>query len=57
MQLLVLSKSGQLAGIGELGELFVRSPHLAAGYIGDAGTNQADVHGQSIHQRSGGPAL
>jgi acyl carrier protein len=24
-----------LAGIGELGELFVRSPHLAAGYSGD----------------------
>jgi acyl-CoA synthetase (AMP-forming)/AMP-acid ligase II len=35
VQLLVLSKSGQLVGIGELGELFVRSPHLAAGYIGD----------------------
>jgi amino acid adenylation domain-containing protein len=35
VQLLVLNKSGQLAGIGELGELFVRSPHLAAGYIGD----------------------
>jgi acyl-CoA synthetase (AMP-forming)/AMP-acid ligase II/acyl carrier protein len=34
-QLLVLNKSGQLAGIGELGELFLRSPHLAAGYIGD----------------------
>jgi amino acid adenylation domain-containing protein len=35
VQLLVLDKSGQLAGIGELGELFVRSPHLAAGYLGD----------------------
>jgi amino acid adenylation domain-containing protein len=35
VQLLLLNKSGQLAGIGELGELFVRSPHLAAGYIGD----------------------
>jgi len=35
VQLLVLNKSGQLAGIGELGEVFVRSPHLAAGYIGD----------------------
>jgi amino acid adenylation domain-containing protein len=35
VQLLVLNKSGRLAGIGELGELFVRSPHLAAGYIGD----------------------
>jgi amino acid adenylation domain-containing protein len=35
VQLLVMSRGGQLAGIGELGELFVRSPHLAEGYIGD----------------------
>jgi acyl-CoA synthetase (AMP-forming)/AMP-acid ligase II len=35
VQLLVLNKSGQLADIGELGELFVRSPHLATGYLGD----------------------
>jgi amino acid adenylation domain-containing protein len=35
VQLLVLSGSGQLAGVGELGEIFVRSPHLATGYIGD----------------------
>ena len=35
VQLLLLNKSGQIAGIGELGELYVRSPHLATGYIGD----------------------
>ncbi|MBM2804326.1 MAG: non-ribosomal peptide synthetase, partial [Deltaproteobacteria bacterium] len=35
VQLLVLNRSQQLAGVGELGELFVRSPHLAGGYIGD----------------------
>ena len=35
VQLLVLSSSGDLAGIGELGELAVRSPHLAAGYLDD----------------------
>ncbi len=35
VQLLLLTASGQLAGIGELGELYVRSPHLAAGYVGD----------------------
>jgi amino acid adenylation domain-containing protein len=35
VQLLVLNKSGQLAGVGEFGELFVRSPHLAEGYLGD----------------------
>ena len=35
VQLLLLNKSWQLAGVGELGELHVRSPHLAAGYVGD----------------------
>ena len=35
VQLLLLTANRQLAGIGEIGELFVRSPHLAEGYIGD----------------------
>jgi len=35
VQLLVLNRSQQLVGVGELGEVFVRSPHLAEGYIGD----------------------
>jgi amino acid adenylation domain-containing protein len=35
VQVLLLNKTGQLAGVGELAELYVRSPHLAAGYIGD----------------------
>jgi acyl-coenzyme A synthetase/AMP-(fatty) acid ligase/acyl carrier protein len=35
VQLLLLNKAGQVVGIGELAELYVRSPHLAAGYIGD----------------------
>lgn len=35
VQLLLLNKNGKLAGIGELGELYVRSPHLAEGYVGD----------------------
>jgi acyl carrier protein len=35
VQLLLLSAGGQLAGMGELGELYVRSPHLAQGYIAD----------------------
>ncbi|HSU82680.1 MAG TPA: amino acid adenylation domain-containing protein, partial [Thermoanaerobaculia bacterium] len=33
-QLLVISPAGGLAGIGELGEIAVRSPHLARGYLG-----------------------
>ena len=35
VQLLVMNASGKMAGIGELGEIWVRSPHLARGYIGD----------------------
>jgi amino acid adenylation domain-containing protein len=35
VQLLVLDRKGRLAGVGELGEIHVRSPHLARGYLGD----------------------
>jgi acyl carrier protein len=35
VQLLLLTARGQLAGVGEVGELYVRSPHLAAGYMED----------------------
>jgi acyl-coenzyme A synthetase/AMP-(fatty) acid ligase/acyl carrier protein len=35
VQLLLLNKAGQLAGVGELAELYLRSPHLAERYIGD----------------------
>jgi len=31
----LLTPSRQLAGVGEVGELYVRSPHLAAGYVDD----------------------
>ncbi|EDQ91706.1 uncharacterized protein MONBRDRAFT_14686 [Monosiga brevicollis MX1] len=34
VQLLVLNQEMQMAGVGELAELFVRSPHLSAGYMG-----------------------
>ncbi|HRV96618.1 MAG TPA: AMP-binding protein, partial [Anaerolineae bacterium] len=34
-QLLILNQIRQLAGIGEMGEIYLRSPHLAGGYIGD----------------------
>ncbi|HEU4452818.1 MAG TPA: AMP-binding protein, partial [Longimicrobium sp.] len=36
VQLLVRNASGALAGIGELGEVWLRSPHVALGYRGDA---------------------
>ena len=35
VQLLVLDAEGRPAGFGEVGEIAVRSPHLAAGYLGD----------------------
>jgi amino acid adenylation domain-containing protein len=35
VQLLILNRSRKLAGIGELGDICMRSPHLAAGYLGD----------------------
>jgi amino acid adenylation domain-containing protein len=34
-QLLILNTAGQLAGIGELGEIHVRTPYLAKGYLED----------------------
>jgi amino acid adenylation domain-containing protein len=40
-QLLVLNPAGRLAGIGEVGEIAVRSPHLALGYLGDAALSAA----------------
>jgi amino acid adenylation domain-containing protein len=36
VQLLVLNPAGGLAGVGEVGEVHVRSPHVALGYLGDA---------------------
>ena len=35
MNFLVDSRAGALAGVGEAGEIVVRSPHLARGYLGD----------------------
>jgi amino acid adenylation domain-containing protein len=39
-QLLVLNDAEQLAGIGELGEIYVRTPYLARGYLGNNALTQ-----------------
>jgi amino acid adenylation domain-containing protein len=41
VQLLVLNAAGRLAGVGELGEVCVRSHHLARGYLDDPGLTAA----------------
>jgi amino acid adenylation domain-containing protein len=35
VQLLVMNRRNKLAGIGETGEIYMRSPHLAIGYMDD----------------------
>src|SRR5437763_15818531 len=35
VQLLVMNRHEQLCGVGELGEIYFRSPYLAKGYLGD----------------------
>jgi amino acid adenylation domain-containing protein len=35
VQLLVVNAANQLAGVGELGEICVRTPYLSRGYLGD----------------------
>jgi acyl carrier protein len=45
VQLLVLNSARELAGIGERGEIYVRSPHLARGYLGDESlTRERFIH-------------
>ncbi len=36
VQLLILNKNRRLAGISELGEIYIRTPYLSDGYLGDA---------------------
>jgi amino acid adenylation domain-containing protein len=40
VQLLVLTSARGMAGIGELGEIYVRSPHLALGYLDEELTRE-----------------
>ena len=40
VQLLLVNTNGSLCAPGELGEIWVRSPHLAKGYLGDGALTQ-----------------
>lgn len=40
-QMLLLNAEGQLAGIGEAAEIYMRSPHIAKGYVGLPGESAA----------------
>lgn len=40
VQLLVLNQNKQLAGINELGEIYIRTPYLSEGYLGDPALTQ-----------------
>jgi amino acid adenylation domain-containing protein len=40
VQVLVLNQRQQMAGVGELGAIHIRSPHLARGYLGDEDLTQ-----------------
>ncbi|MCP4657047.1 MAG: amino acid adenylation domain-containing protein, partial [bacterium] len=53
VELLVLSRRGDRAGIGELGEVTVRSPHLALGYLGDPRATAARFTPCALSRREG----
>jgi amino acid adenylation domain-containing protein len=60
VQLLVLNSVGRLAGVGELGEVCFRSPHISAGYLADQEltrekfvTNPATNHAHDRIYRTG----
>ena len=40
VNLVIINKSKQLTGIGEIGEIWVRSPYLSRGYLEDLALNQ-----------------
>ncbi|MGA9769977.1 MAG: amino acid adenylation domain-containing protein [Blastocatellia bacterium] len=40
VQLLVLNTAQKLAGVGELGEIYIRTPYLCRGYLGDETLNK-----------------
>jgi amino acid adenylation domain-containing protein len=56
VQLLVLTGAGSLAGIGELGEIHLRSRHLARGYLGDPALTAARFRANPFREPETAPA-
>ena len=57
VQLLVINRAGGLAGIGEIGEIAMRSPHLARGYLGNAALTAERFQVNPFTGRGRGPDL
>ena len=55
-QLLVLTPAGGLAGLGELGEIAIRSPHLARGYLNNPELTAERFQANPFTPLSGDPA-
>ncbi|MGZ7081712.1 MAG: amino acid adenylation domain-containing protein [Candidatus Angelobacter sp.] len=55
VQLLVLNKSRKLCGIGEVGEIYFRSPYLALGYLDDPELSAQKFAHNWAASRSGNP--
>ena len=57
VQLLVLNGAHQLAGVGETGEIYMRSPHVARGYRGDVVLTSEKISHQSVYETGGRSTL
>ena len=53
VQVLILNSAGMLAGAGELGEIYIRTPYLSQGYINDEALTQQRYLTNPFTGRSG----
>jgi len=52
-QMLIINSAGQMAGIGEMAEIYVRSPHIALGYIGKEEVTRAKFLPNPFSEKQG----
>ena len=53
VQLLILNTEQKLAGLGEVSEIYMRSPHLARGYLNDESLTEARFLTNPLTQQAG----